>query len=279
MGEEKQMKDIIFEKLRTIERAENKLNVLREFLQCLTLKSIEEKGYFRNIAFVGGTALRFLYGLRRFSEDLDFSLIAKENFDFGSFLSELTKTFAGWNIEVEAKEKSVRTVYGAFLKFPGVMYDAQISGRKDQKLMIKIEVDSNPPKGWRTESSFSQKYFPVNILHYDKPSLCAGKLHAVLYRQYAKGRDFYDLMWFLGEKVTPNFPQLENAIYQTTKEKPSLDMKLIGNMLLKKFAEVDFQKIQDELARFVEEGTDAKFVTREHLEQMVKQFLFDRLTP
>lgn len=279
MGEEKQMKEVILEKLRTVERAENKLNVLREFLQCLALKYIEEKGYFKNIAFVGGTALRFLYGLRRFSEDLDFSLIVKGNFDFGLFLSELIKTFSGWNIEVEAKEKSVRTVNGAFLKFPGIMHEVGISGRKDQKLMIKIEVDSNPPKGWHTESSFSQKYFPVNILHYDKPSLYAGKLHAVLYRQYAKGRDFYDLMWFLGEKVTPNFSQLENAIYQTTKEKPSLDMKIVGDMLLKKIAEVDFQKIQDELMRFVEDRTEAQYVTREHLEQMLKQFLFDRLTP
>lgn len=265
------MKEIILEKLKTAGNAEVKLNMLREFLQCLVLKFIEEKGFFRNIAFVGGTALRFLYGLRRFSEDMDFSLIAGNDFNFSSFVSALAMAFGEWNLDMEAREKSAQIVHGAFLKFPGIMHDVGISGRKNQKLLIKIEVDSNPPKGWRTEASFSQKYFPVNILHYDKPSLCAGKLHAALYRQYAKGRDFYDLMWFMGGETTPNFVQLENAIYQTTGKKESLNMRLIGNMLLKKFGEVDFQKIREELMRFLEDKNEVRYVTRENLEQMVKK--------
>lgn len=265
------MREDILNILAGVPDVETKFNVLREYLQCLVLKSIEEKGYIKNIAFVGGTALRFLYDLKRFSEDLDFSLVDPNKFDFDRFLNDLVLTFNNWNIDTELKTKSVKAVKNTFIKFPHLMFEGGISPRKEQKLFIKLEIDCNPPSGYQTELSFNQKYLPMNIFHYDVPSLYAGKLHAVLYRQYAKGRDFYDLMWFLGRKTEPNLTQLENAIFQTTGERVELNTEMLKEILLKRVEEIDFNVVREELYRFVANRDDIKYMTSETLRQLIKQ--------
>lgn len=263
------MRDIIKEKLKEVPSAEGKYNLLREYLQALALKCVEEKRYIRDIAFVGGTALRFLFDLRRFSEDLDFSLIRKDAFEFKALLADLARSFEGWGIQVEFKSKTVGAVASSFLKFPGLMFENGLTHRKDQKLFVKVEIDRNPPAGFSTEISFNQKYLPMNILHYDLPSMFAGKLHAILLRSYTKGRDFFDLMWFLRRKVEPNLLQLENAILQTTGERVSLDLNGLRERLRKRISEADFKKVQDELRVFLEDKGDLKYVNREALLQVV----------
>lgn len=270
VGEKRIMKKNILEIVKTIPDAEGKFNILREYLQCIVLKFIEEKRYNKNIAFVGGTALRFLYDLGRFSEDLDFSMTDQNGFIFDSFRNDLVRTFDFWNIDIEMRSKSVKTVKNLLLKFPGIMFETGVSPRKGQKLLIKLELDCNPPKGYHTMTSFNNKYLPMNILHYDTPSLFAGKLHAVLQRQYTKGRDFYDLMWFLNKKVQPNLTQLENALRQTTDEIISLDMDSLKGKLLEIISKTDFQKVQDELIRFLADKDEAKYVTADTLGQLIK---------
>lgn len=266
------MKDAILVKLQGINSMEERFNVLREFLQCLVLKFIEEKGYMRNIAFVGGTALRFLYELERFSEDLDFSLISKENFDFSVFSSDLKNSLKQWNIDAEVKNKEIRTVKSSLIKFSGLLYEGGISVRENQKLLIKLEVDCNPPIGFKTQTSFNQKYLPVNLLHYEIGSLFAGKLHAVLQRQYTKGRDFYDLMWFLSKKIEPNYVQLENALYQTTGKKFEMNKEVLKSELKDRIARVDFDIVHEELSRFLMNKDNVKYVNLQNLLQLIEAF-------
>jgi hypothetical protein len=182
---------------------------------------------------------------------------------------DLVRVFDGWNIKVETMPKTIKTVASSFFKFPELMFENGLTDRKEQKLFIKLEVDCKPPTGFTTESSFNQKYMPMNVLHYDLPSLFAGKLHAVLFRQYTKGRDFYDLMWFLGKKVVPNLLQLENAIFQTTGNKLKLEMPELKERLRKRIEEVDFKKIHDELRVFVADKNELDYLNADNLTKML----------
>lgn len=267
------MKENLLEILKNVLSADNRFNVLREYLQCLILKFVEESGHIKGLAFVGGTALRVLYDLRRFSEDLDFCLVKKEGFLLEKFSQELERSFHLWNIDVEQKAKSRGAVASLLLKFPGIMFEGGLSHRRDQKFLIKLEVDTNPPQGYATALSFKEKYLPMNIFHYDLPSLFAGKLHAVLQRQYTKGRDFYDLMWFLNRRVQPNLKQLENAIYQTTGERVAFSVGDLKKKLLQRVQKVDFKGVHEELMRFLEVRDEVQYVKKETLRQLIEESL------
>lgn len=262
------MKDVILNRLKPLVGIELKFNMLREDLQCMVLKVVEERGYIKNLAFVGGTALRFLYDLKRFSEDLDFSLVDPAGFSFDDFVKDIEKSFDAWGIGLEFKSKSVGAVQNMMLKFSGLMYETGVSRRQNQKLLIKLEVDTKPPAGYRAEVSFLNKLMPMNVCHYDLPSLFSGKLHACLFRQYTKARDFYDLMWFLNKKIQPNLPQLENAIFQTTGDKPSLDIAKLKKMLADRIKAADFEKIRREISVFLADPSESKYLTRENMEQL-----------
>jgi predicted nucleotidyltransferase component of viral defense system len=263
------MKEIIKEKLRAISSVEDKYNLLREYLQALVLKHVEEKVYLDNLAFVGGTSLRFLFDLKRFSEDLDFSLLHRKDFDFEKYLNSLEKSFNAWNIKVEFKPKTGKSVVSSFLKFPEIMFETGLTTRKEQKLFIKLEIDCNPPAGFSTEMSFNQKYFPMYISHYDIPSLFAGKLHAVLLRQYTKARDYYDLIWFLGKQILPNFIQLENAIFQTTGQKTPLNTTMLKEKLKERISSVNFKKVQNDLSVFLADKSELKYLNINTLNQLI----------
>jgi len=194
-----------------------KLNIIREYLQAYVLRIMHDEGMFRNIAFLGGTALRFMYGLPRFSEDLDFSVTDNRKCPFIGLIKRIKKELilAGYNISITYNDR--KAVHYAFIKFPELMYEAGISSLKQQKLSIKIEIDVNPPKGAVLKTDIVNKYFPISFLSYDLASLFSGKLHALLNRKYTKGRDFFDLGWYLSKwkDLSPNIPLLQNALRQT----------------------------------------------------------------
>ena len=190
------MIDILKKQFSQDMNSEEKINRLREFLQILCLKIIHDKGYFKNVAFVGGTALRVLYDLRRFSEDLDFSVIKTEGYDFSEIIKALEYELKLYGLNVESKNKIDKTVQSSFLKFNQLLKEFGLSQLEEQKLSVRIEVDSNPPKGWGTESTLINKTYVFPILHFDLPSLYATKLHACFFRRFIKGRDFYDFIWY-----------------------------------------------------------------------------------
>lgn len=192
--------------------------IAREYLQAGILKALQEAGAFTNWAFLGGTALRFLYSLPRFSEDLDFSLKeAGKDSAFIERMEKIKKSFTREGYHVEIKARADKTVQSAFLRFPGLLAELGLSALPAEVLSIKVEIDTNPPAGARFSSTVVRRHHLLNLLHYDKSSLLAGKMHALLTRKYVKGRDLYDLVWYLSDKTwpKPNTVLLQNALVQS----------------------------------------------------------------
>ena len=256
------MIDLIEKSISEIKDNQMRIHITREFLQLLILKIIYDKDYFKNIAFVGGTALRFLYGLRSFSEDLEFSLIDKTRYKFDTFVEEIIYELEKYGLSVEAKKNTKEPIQSAMIKFKDILYLLGLSKQKEQKLSIRVEIDSNPPKGWKTELSLISKHFVFTVVHFDIPSLYATKIHACFYRKYTKGRDFYDLLWYLGKKIMPNFELLNNAIEQAEKKKINLNAKNFYSFLKEKIENIDFTKVRKDVERFIEDKNELKLLDK-----------------
>jgi predicted nucleotidyltransferase component of viral defense system len=264
------MIELIHQQLKDNVAESQKLNRLREFLQFAALKTLYDNGYFNKIAFVGGTALRVLFDLRRFSEDLDFSLVNKKGYDFKKLNSIIQRQFKLWGLDVETKAKEEKTGQNTLLKFKGLLKELGLSQLDEQKLSIKIEVDTNPPKGWHLNTTLVNKVYLINITHFDLPSLYATKLHACFFRKYAKGRDFYDLAWYIARKAEPNFTLLNNAIKQTEGKDPSLNKDNFHEFLLNKLKKIDFREIKKDVERFLEERKELELLELKVFENSLK---------
>lgn len=248
----------------------HKLDYIREYLQLLMLRIIDEKGYFKDIAFVGGTALRILYDLKRFSEDLDFSII-QPDFSFKKMLETLLKELKLENLNIEFKYKDEKTVAWAMIKFNDLLHGLDLSLHKNEKFFIKIEIDKNPPKGYVTEFSVINKEFLIGINHYDLSSLFAGKLHAILCRKYTKGRDFYDLIWYLTRDIIPNYTLLNNVINQTNKNSISLDKQSLKELLEEKIINTDFKTVLNDVSPFLIESKESRFFNVDTFLKLIQQ--------
>lgn len=244
------MLDIIKDKIQRIDNEEQKLMVAREMLQVIILKILRDKGHFKNLAFVGGTALRLIYRINRYSEDLDFSLVEKNGYDFKTIVNDLEKGLALFNFDVDIKFKE-NVVNAAQIKFSLLLHELGLRVHHQAKLMIKFEVDTNPPAGADVELVKLVDFLEYDLKVFAKPSLMAGKLHAVLQRRYDKGRDYYDLYWYLLGKIEPNLDLLNNSLEQTTGEKSNLNSGTWKNELLAKIKKVNFKKIQNDVEPFL----------------------------
>ncbi len=240
-----------------------KYNLLRELLQLLILKKIDEAGYFQKIAFVGGTALRIIYDLKRFSEDLDFSLITAIDFNFTSFIEKLVYELQHESLILEYKIKTTPAVCGAQLKFKNILFNTQLSNHTDAVMMIKIEIDCRPPEGFQTELSLITKRDMISINHFDLPSLFAGKLHAILHRKYTKGRDYYDFLWYQGRHVTPNLIMLNHALLQTGEMTQDMNNETLKRLLTARFEETDYAIVKKDIEVFLKDPNELRFFTKE----------------
>ncbi|MFZ1794002.1 MAG: nucleotidyl transferase AbiEii/AbiGii toxin family protein, partial [Anaerolineae bacterium] len=212
------MKEYLFSLIQSAANPLEARNVAREYLQALILQSLQRAGAMTTLAFHGGTALRFLYSIPRFSEDLDFALEANfPAYDLLRYLQSLRKDLEmqGYAVAIAANDK--RTVHSAFVRFPGLLFELGLSPHKDEMLAVKLEIDTKPPAGAVLTTSLVRRHVLLNLQHHDRASLLAGKLHAVLQRPYLKGRDLYDLMWYLSDKAwpAPNLNLLNHALIQT----------------------------------------------------------------
>ena len=267
------MKEYALELVKGIEGYDAKLNTLREYLQVYALRVMHNEGVFRSTAFVGGTALRFLYGLPRFSEDLDFSSEKdKPNYVFSQLMAKIKNEFelSGYNISVVYDD--AKTVNSAFFKFDNLLQEAGISPLKSQKLSIKLEIDAKPPKGAVLVTQLVNKYFPITFLAYDTASLFSGKVHAILSRRYTKGRDFFDLGWYLSrwKGITPNLDLLAQALKQTGWEK-EIPTQSNWRGLLKTIVEkTDWNAVKKDVERFLENTSDINALTKENVLQLLR---------
>ncbi len=240
--------------------SEEKINRVREALQISILKIMYNKGYFDRIAFVGGTALRFLHGLKRFSEDLDFSLIDKKKYNFSEVIAQIEKEFKLQGLGSKARVKREKCVNSIFLKFSGLLKTLGLSSMESRNLSIKIEIDTNPPPGWNIENTLINKIYLINLTHYDLSSLYAGKLHACLFRKFSKGRDFYDLIWYLSKAINPNYKMLNNAIERTQGRKSNINESNFCGFLMEQIENTDFDAMGRDVERFLEDKDEAKLI-------------------
>ncbi len=247
----------------------DRLNIMREYLQARVLRSLHESQVFESLAFVGGTALRFLYNLPRYSEDLDFSLESKAGYTPLPWMRKLKRdlTYQGYDASVSWNEKT--SVNVAWIGFTGIMKEAGLSGQSVEKLSIKIEIDTNPPVGATLQSTLVNRHTIFALRHYDLPSLMAGKVHALLAaRPYVKGRDWYDLLWYRSRRPPeePNLPLLEAALAQS-------GIHYDGDWrgaLLRRIAELDFNGIANDVEPFLEHHEEARLLTAENLIGLIR---------
>jgi hypothetical protein len=189
--------EVLQEKIKTFQTRDEKYNFLREYLQIVILKIMDEKGDFKNLSFVGGTALQILYDLNRFSEDLNFCLINSNHYQFSTIIHSLEKELMLMGFVVNINFKDKKNVAAAQIKFENILFELNLSPRHDEKLFVKLEVDQNPPGGYENTFTLLNKDFLIGVNHFDLPTLFSGKLHALLCRKYTKGRDFYDFIWYI----------------------------------------------------------------------------------
>jgi predicted nucleotidyltransferase component of viral defense system len=242
--------------------------LVREYLQARVLESLQDTGTFLRWAFVGGTALRFLFSIPRFSEDLDFSLIeAGDDAGFKTALTEVKRALSreGYRIEINVNEQ--KTVASAWLRFPGLPHEIGLSRHPSQTLSIKVETDTRPPPGANTTTSIVRRHVTLNLCHYDQASLLAGKLHAVLSRPWVKGRDLYDLAWYLADRTwpAPNLAWLNAALAQTGWQGPPLTAGNWRDQIRQRLEALDWERAQADVRPFLERERDIAMVTAETL--------------
>lgn len=248
-------------------------NHVREYLQARILQYLQERGLFQDWIFHGGTALRILYGLPRYSEDLDFAMSSPDTeYDFEGAVSKILQWFEAEAYQVELKFQTQKTVKSVFVKFRGLLFELDLSPRKSEVLSIKIDLDSNPPPGGELITTVVRRYVLLNIQHYDKASLLSGKLHALLARSYIKGRDLYDIFWYLSDPSwpDPNIGFLGRALSQTGWKGPAINKGNWAAVAAEKLAAIDWRRALEDVRPFIERTADLKLLTRENVLHLLK---------
>ncbi len=266
------MKDYLKQLISARRENPSKRSVVREYLQARILQSLQDSQAFLNWAFHGGTALRFLYSIPRYSEGLDFALVdPKRPHRFQEHLLRLKAAFEAENYPVGLKVNDRKTVASAFVHFPGLLYELGVSPHRTEIISVKLEVDTNPPIGAVTEATLVRRYVTLNLLHHDKASLLAGKLCAILMRKYTKGRDLYDLVWYLSDRAwpPPNLSLLNSAIIQTGWDGPKITETNWRKLVAERLEKLDWERAVDDVRPFLERQADLKLLTKENCRQLL----------
>lgn len=251
-----------------IKNTTDEINALKEIIQEIILSGLSRGGFFNGAAFYGGTALRIFYKLDRFSEDLDFALVAPNlNFDLSEYFNYVEDELKayGLNLEISTKQKNIDSnITSAFVKgntlehilkfFPGEVGHEYDHILKDLK--IKFEVDVNPPSGATYEEQYKLLPSPHQIKLYDKESLFAGKIHAILCRNWKnriKGRDLYDYVFFLANNIRVNLELIKNKLIESNyiDSNSKFDITMLKELLIKKFNEIDYTEVKEDVLPFI----------------------------
>lgn len=259
---------------------EDYTRALREIFQELALLGLWRAKFFEQAAFYGGTALRILHGLDRFSEDLDFSLLTPDvNFDLERYLAGLARELAAFGLAVTVvpRPKATRSaVQSAFLKAgtlehlltigAGAAITRGIPG--NQTIKVKLEVDRDPPGGFDTQTHFLLRPLPFSVRAYALPDLLAGKMHAILFRRWknrVKGRDWYDLVWFAANHPTLHLAHLEERMRQSGDwtARGALDEAAFRDLLTQAVAGLDVGQAVRDVEPFVRRPEDLEVWSRE----------------
>jgi len=241
-------------------------NILLEYLQTQILKALSLSSYNDSLSFLGGTCLRFAHGINRFSEDLDFDLLKKEGFEIEKLMQEISRKLTLQGFEVDTRTKTTENIHIIFFKFKQVLREFGLNVPQDEKFLIKFEIDFGPYKNIQTETKFSDSFnerFPMltNTLE----TLFAQKILAIIFRPYQKGRDFYDLVWFLSQKnIEPNY-----AIFKEKKISISNRQELI-DFLQEQAKKCNLQQAVKDVERFLFYPEQAQWILK--LPEYLKSF-------
>jgi len=253
------VKDHLLDLVRDARTPTQGQNLAREYLQARLLQLLQGAGAMTTLAFHGGTALRFLYAIPRYSEDLDFALEGSRcEYDFRSYLKAIRKSLQAEGYVVDLRVNDRRVVHSAFVRFQGLLSEAGLSPHESQVLAVKIEVDTNPPAGAGLATTVIRRHVMLHLQHHDRSSLLAGKLHALLQRPYLKGRDVYDLVWFLSDPdwPEPNLTMLNNALRQTGWEAPSLTEQSWRDSVRDRLESASWDRVVEDVRPFLEPRAD-----------------------
>ena len=244
-------------------------NAIKEIIQEIALAGLSRGGFFKKAAFYGGTCLRIFHGLNRFSEDLDFALVEKDhNFKLDVFFPSLEKEFQSYGIEmiIERKKKEDgEEVQSAFLKGNTLTLMMSFFPKSDdakkvvsnQKIKIKFEIDTDNPEGGTTEYRYKMLPAPYEIQIFDEATLFAGKIHAILcrnYKNHVKGRDYYDYLFYIGKGSKFNLKYLENKLKNTGSkidENDSLTLDKVKALLKERFLTTDYKSAKEDVSNFI----------------------------
>jgi predicted nucleotidyltransferase component of viral defense system len=262
---------------------------LREIMQEIALAGLQRSGFFEIAAFYGGTALRVFHGLDRFSEDLDFSLLkANSEFSFAPYLKHIVAEFeaTGMQVLVRQKLKTNQTqVDSAFLKSETLWQELSLEGLVSQlgltakpNIKIKLEVDTRPPAGFDTEEKLLLKPFSCYVKCFTLPSLFAGKMHALLFRKWqqrVKGRDWYDLEWYIKKGVPLNLHHFSLR----AQDSGDLHANMLSEedflaLLRNKIETVSFERIREDVIRFVKEDKSLKIWSAPYFMDLISHIKF-----
>lgn len=257
-----------------------------ELVQQIVLIGLSRGGFFKYASFYGGTALRIFYGLKRYSEDLDFTLNkVDENFSIEPFISKINEVALsyGLNLIITTKNKKIATpIESAFEKLNTYqtfislnLNDNIISTfHKDEVLKVKFEIDCNPTLGFNIENKWLDVPEFASVAILDESSLFSGKIHAILCRNYkntVKGRDYYDFLFYIQNRVKPNMKYLKNKLIESKKinEYDEFNVSILKNMLKKRMNEVDFNQVKLDASRFIFANEDLSYYCKELFIQMI----------
>jgi hypothetical protein len=240
--------------------------LLREYIQAFTMRSLSESEAFRSLSFIGGTALRFLFDLPRFSEDMDFSLEKPAGYAIEKWASKIGRDleYAGFAARVTTRLSA--TVHVVWVRVAELLQEAGIAAQRDQNLSVKIEIDTRPPAGANCRRELVTRHVSFAVQHHDLPSLMTGKTHALITRKWSKGRDWYDLMWYRSHRppVSPNIVLLQNALNQT-EGVGVMDAEAWPQLVAGQLKRLDMREVSADVRPFLERPQDADLLSVENI--------------
>lgn len=252
-------------------------NATFEVMQQIILAGLQQGGFFDKAAFYGGTCLRIFHGLQRFSEDMDFSLVRKdEKFNIEDYFDPIVKVFESIGRKVVITKKDKRTfgrVESAFLKDNTQLYD--VAFQTEKSIKIKIEVDTNPPLMFDTEQKLLMKPYSFMTRCFTLPDLYAGKMHALVFRNWKtrlKGRDWYDFEWYVRNDVPLDFLHLQERIKDFSGEEMSREKFM--QLLNERLATADMKSVLEDVTRFVRNPNELKIWSNDYFLELAKKIRF-----
>ncbi len=268
---------------------EETLAAMREIMQEIALAALSRTDFYKKAAFYGGTALRIFHGLDRYSEDLDFSLLETDpKFSLTPYFSAITDEFEALGIRVSIREKDKRIktqIDSAFLKSETIWQELVLEDivkqhgiSSNKSIKIKIEIDRVPPLGFETEEKLLVRPFSFYVNCFSLPSLFAGKLHALLFRKWknrVKGRDWYDMEWYIRKGVPLNIPHFLLRAKETKDwNEETINKEQVLELLKEKIHSVSFDSVKDDVRKFIRNDEQLAIWNTDYFNDLIQKMKF-----